>query len=416
MADEGTTAHASGTGREPGRRVLGLIAEPGPAEEVAHKLAGQLPELLARSSDDAPGPDTWQVEVERKLLPLEADGSLPLIEVGREHRREHDWDAVVVLTELPRRAGRRPILADCAPEERVGLVSLAAMGALRVTHRARATLVHLVATYLTPAPGRTGGAAPSRRTLRTAGLSRSRTVDEREARRDPDSEAERTVDANVRLEGAGLHLILPGRRGQLRLLAGMVRMNRPWRLVPSLSPALAGAMAGAAFGVFYSSIWQLADASSTLRLLLVTALAVLAMIAWLILSNGLWERSPDPRLNAFSALYNAATVATVSCGVVVMFLLLFAATFVAACVIIPPPYLAKTLKHPAGLSDLATVAWLAACLGTVAGALGSGLADEEAVREAAYSRRERQRQEWRERREAQAEGEEPGRAHTTPAS
>ncbi|MEU8630025.1 hypothetical protein [Streptomyces sp. NPDC048669] len=231
---------------------------------------------------------------------------------------------------------------------------------------------------------------------------RFHTVDEREH----DSAAEGDeplVETNVELDVSGLHYTLSGKRGQAQLLAGMVRANRPWRLVPSLSPALVGALAGAAFGVFYSSIWQLADASSTVRLALGSVLSTASMIAWLVLSNGLWERPATSRARRFSALYNAETLLTVSIGVAIMFLLLFTATFLGACVVIPAGYLSRTLQHEAGLSDYATLAWLAACLGTLAGALGSGLADERTVRQAACSRRERERQVRRAAAEARDE-------------
>jgi hypothetical protein len=78
--------------------------------------------------------------------------------------------------------------------------------------------------------------------------------------------------------GIDQHIALVGLRGRLRLLAGMVKSNRPWRLVPSLSPAIASAAAGAAFGVFDSNSWMLADAFTPPRLLLVNAVAVAAMI------------------------------------------------------------------------------------------------------------------------------------------
>lgn len=91
------------------------------------------------------------------------------------------------------------------------------------------------------------------------------------------------METNVELGGDGLHYALPDKRGRVRvrLLAGMIRASRPWRLVPSLSPALASALAGAAFGAFYSSIRQLSDASSIVRLVLVTGPSTTAVIAWL---------------------------------------------------------------------------------------------------------------------------------------
>lgn len=119
-----------------------------------------------------------------------------------------------------------------------------------------------------------------------------------------------------------MHLALKGNAGRLRLLAGMVRTNRPWWLAPSLSPAIAGA----AFGVFYSNIWQLADALSGSRLALITVLVVLAMVVWLIVDNNLWERPADRQLREEAVLYNTATVLTIGLGVLCMYVLLFAVT------------------------------------------------------------------------------------------
>ncbi|MFD5027656.1 hypothetical protein [Streptomyces sp. NPDC058373] len=390
-----------------GERVIGLIAEPGVAEDVAHDVAEDLPEVLPRcASGDGSSGAGWRVEVVGHVLPLDASGNLRLLEVAREQRRRH-WDAAVVLTELPRRVGTQPILADCVPAHSVALVSLTALGAFGVRRKTRRLLAHLITTYFAPAASPDTGDLPAGAWRRAALPRGYRTVDEREQQEEGKRDAGQIVETNVDLGGAGLHYALPERRGRARLLAGMVRANRPWRLVPSLSPALAGALAGAAFGIFYSSIWQLSDASSIARLALVTVLSTSAMTAWLVLTNGLWERSADARTRRFSRLYNAATLLTIASGVAIMFMLLFAATFLGACVVIPTSYLSSTLGHPAGLSDFATLAWLAACLGTLAGALGSGLADEETVRRAAYSDRERERQDRRAAAEDRAE-QQPG--------
>ncbi|MGW1800008.1 hypothetical protein ACWCQN_29640 [Streptomyces sp. NPDC001984] len=52
------------------------------------------------------------------------------------------------------------------------------------------------------------------------------------------------------------HYVLPGVRGRLRLLGGMVRVNRPWLLFIGLLRALAGVFATAAFGLVSSDIWR----------------------------------------------------------------------------------------------------------------------------------------------------------------
>ncbi len=47
----------------------------------------------------------------------------------------------------------------------------------------------------------------------------------------------------------------------------------------------------------------------------------------------------------------------------------------------------KTLGHSVGLGSYLTIAWVAASLATVAGALGSGVETDDSVREALYGYR-----------------------------
>lgn len=409
-------------GEQDERSVVGLVADPGLAAELVDSIGRQLPGLLADWYDDESLADRWRVETSSELLPMDREGTLPLLEIGRRQRDRYGWDVTIVLSELPRRAGRRPILADCSPEAGAGLVSLPAMGAFRLRQRARDTIVYLIVEHLwadkaTKSSGRTPGGARKRGLSlpyevltdleeRSADIEQSTDRVGEEAEAAAEAEAEEARPAG---QGPAVHVALTGARGRLRLLNGMVRSNRPWRLVPSLSPALAGAAAGAAFGIFYSNIWQLADAFSTGRLVLATAVAVLANIVWLVFDNNLWERRKNRRQRSDSTLYNVVTAVTVSFGVLCMYLLLFTLTLLAAFVVIPVQYLATTLGHSSGVVDLATVAWLSASMGTIAGALGSGFAGEEAVRRAAYSERERERQERRD-----AEEERTGR-EATPA-
>lgn len=352
--------------------VVGLLADPGLPAELSEDLAGQLPDLLDRETG---GRARWQVETTTQALTLDEHGRLPSVQIGQQAMTEQGWDLVVLVTELPRRAGTRPIISDYGADAGVGLVSLPALGAVGLRRQASKVLMHLLTEHLGSThlgEGRGDGRA-DRRDHRPLGLG---------------APVEHISSDD---EGIDMHLALTGIPGRLRLLAGMVRANRPWRLVPSLSPAIAGAAAGAAFGVFYSNIWQLADAFSGWRLTLVNVLAVLAMIAWLIIDNSLWERPSDDRLREEAVLYNAATALTISIGVICMYVLLFLVTLISALVVIPADFLESTLTHPSGFGEYAIIAWLSASMGTIAGALGSGLASEDAVRRAAYSQREQER-------------------------
>lgn len=373
-----------------GGYVLGLVADPGLPARLARWLADA--DRLAGRLHEGTG-DRWRVEVVVKELELDPDGKLPIFEVRPPVMSERRWDAAVLVTDLPRRAERVPILGDYSTRTRVGMLSAPALGAFDVRRRALRAVSHMVAEHLNPhrasqqlAEDEDDVPMPGRPT-------------------DEESSHARHIRAPLghiasSEEGIDEHIALVGARGRLRLLAGMVRANRPWALLPSLSPAMAGAGAGAAFGVFYSNIWMLADASGPLRLTMVAVLAVAAMVLWLVADNGLWERRSELGSREYAALANTATVATVGVAVVSTYVLLFVATLTAALVVIPVSHMETSLAHAVSLADYAGLAALATSMGTIAGALGSGLADEETVKRAAYSRREYQR---RQRREARVE-------------
>ena len=263
---------------------------------------------------------------------------------------------------------------------RVGLVSVPALGALAQHRRTRDTVRHLVTAHLLP-----GDRGPDGRRACPVG----RGAAGRLSRVDPQRGGESDAGSAGAEDAVDVRLAVPGAR--TRLLTGMVRANRPWRLVPSLSPAIAAAAAGAAFGIFYSNIWSLAVALGIVRLVVVTLMALVAMVGWLILDHRLWERRSDRSLREEAVLSNASTVLTVGTGVLIMFVLLFGIALVAAAIVIPPDYLGATLGRGSGVGDYLVIAWLSCAMGTVAGAIGSGFADDGAVRQAAYSRRERER-------------------------
>src|SRR4029453_11539412 len=102
----------------------------------------------------------------------------------------------------------------------------------------------------------------------------------------------------------------PRLRGSLRLLAGMVRANRPGRALLGLSKLLVGAFGTAAFALTTSTIWQMGDALGGLRLTVIMLLGLIALVTWLIVAHDLWEK-PDRETPAeLARLFNLGTVLT----------------------------------------------------------------------------------------------------------
>ncbi len=84
-------------------------------------------------------------------------------------------------------------------------------------------------------------------------------------------------------------------------------------------------------------------------------------------------------------------MATLAIGVACLYLLVFGIVLIAAVSVLDPSVLGSELGHPAGWDSYLRLAWMAATMALVAGALGSTLESDAAVRQAAYCYRERQR-------------------------
>lgn len=200
------------------------------------------------------------------------------------------------------------------------------------------------------------------------------------------------------------------RRGRIRLLSGMVRTNRPWRLIFGMSSALAAAVATSAFGLSSSTIWQIAYELSPLREVIAAVVSVGVLVGWLIAAHQLWEKASigTAKDREQARLYNVSTVATLTIGVGCLYVGLLVINLVVASFLVPLPLIASTISAEAATpSTYIALAWGFTTMGVLAGALGSSLESDEAVRQAAYGYREQQR---RGQRDPQPQGSTKGGA------
>ncbi|WP_458682870.1 hypothetical protein [Prescottella equi] len=332
--------------------IVGVVADPGFSTRLAQILTDRLPELLRATPLDA----SAEVDVENVALtlPPATDGSPALDEWFDV--LQHKFDLVLVVSEMPRRQASRAVVAEVF-RDRMCVFYTPSFGVLGTSRRLLRTVADLLPHLLG-----TGASGPAPAGTRWV------------------------ADA----DGGG-RLVSTSPLGRVRLVAGMVRGNRPWRLIPALSGAFGAASAASAFGVFYASIWQMAASMSVTRLTLVTLAVLVAVSTWLIVPNGLWERPNFRSTRAARVLYNSATLGTVVAGAVCMYGLLLLAVMLAAVVVVPDDYLAEQLGAPATLATYVKLAWLAASLGIAAGAVGSTTSDRTEILRATYGRREVER-------------------------
>ncbi|MER7939421.1 hypothetical protein [Streptomyces sp. NPDC094458] len=357
-----------------GVTVVALLADPDAPTDIAKRLARALPDRLADKSGQG---RRFDVEVVSQPFTAGAEDASTLMRRIVDRGSAENWDIIVALTDLPLHSHRRRLVVDLSPEHGAALLSLPSLGGWRLQGKARRAVEEAVLSLTGP---RATGAERAPRSQPPLGPFAGRLAPIRPG----------PVDEE---EFADLRYVANGPRGYLRVLVGMVRANRPWRLVPGLSKALAAALATGAIATLDSTVWSLATSLSTPRLIVATVGSVGLMIGWLIVDANLWHRTAEgsPEARQRAALYNTSTVVTVSIGVLVCYVGLMAINFVWALFILNDQVFASMTRNPLNATGYWTLSWFVASTATVGGALGSGLESDEAIRAAAYSKREQER-------------------------
>lgn len=341
---------------------LGLIVSPAIDQLAADELAAELGAALAERYPEV----EWEPAVLTDALAEPPAHLTELVSAARDLLLDADWDLAVAITELPLRLSHRTLVSHASRTHGVALVSLPALGLLRRRRRLYDVVADAVGTLV---GDRQHEAGP-----RSAGARLG--VGRRLAELAGDVEGDGSVAYVARVLG-----------GNLRLLAGMVGANHPWRLVGRLWRAMLSAVAAVAFGMIQFEVWRIAASIGPLRLAIAALASIVAASLTLIVGHRLWERAPDPRVREQVTLFNLATAATVVFGVSALYLFVFVASLLAALLLIEPSLLSDAVGRDTDAWDYLRLAWLASTLGTIGGALGATLETDEAVREAAYAYR-----------------------------
>ncbi|OFT88850.1 hypothetical protein HMPREF3098_07300 [Corynebacterium sp. HMSC28B08] len=303
-----------------------------------------------------------RIDLRVGTLPMDSAGNVRLAHSASGIMNDRGWDRMVYVTDLPLTT-RRPVISQSVENGRATMLCLPAFGLLRARDALRQELTRLVKGL--PA----GAGVPETQVADIEG---------------GDSSAQTTR-------------VLEGRGRVLRLWLGMIRCNRPDKLIRVLSGCLATGVATGAFSIFYGSVWAMSSLIAVWRLSLITFVAIAALTFWLIFHNGLWNKWRGKDMDSLtrwrSRIDNLATVGTVGLAAAGIYVLIFLTLLLFAATVVPIPYFAQQISSKVSILDYLTLAWFTASLGTMAGALGSGFDSDDAIREATYNRREHRRRE-----------------------
>jgi hypothetical protein len=367
MSDRRAEAAQQATDKK--QMVVGLLAAPGLPVQLAEQLGRELPGYLSVRLPEF----SWTFVVREEPLAGTQGNGKDLVEIARKRLLAEEWKLVICLTDLPLHVGRRPVTAHASVALGVGVVSVPALGAINLHQSLRRAVISLIEAL---AGERVSGA-------------------------EAESDAERRARLRKRLEDLSapvgqvdfadnrtLRFVTATTQGNVRLLLGMVRANRPWRFAAGLSRALVASLGTAAFALTSPGIWMIAAGMGLPQMLTVAVASVAAISVSLIAVHGLWERSAGrsekQEARRRIMLFNTTTTITILIGVLTLYATLFVINAAVALLLITPAVLEKTIHHPVHVGDYLWLAWLASSMAAVGGALGAALENNAAVREAAY--------------------------------
>jgi hypothetical protein len=346
-----------------------LLADPGvPAQRVQATR-----KRLEKRLQEAYGAST-RLEHRTETLQLDPEGALDFRSVHTVADEYPRADAVLMLTEMPRHDHNHPLVAEIYDQRNLAVVSCPTLGFFATKWRLITTVMACLARMDLSRQPREGGSSR----LRWGRWSH---------------------------ENSSAILYARTGVGATRTVAGMVRANQPLSTAPRLSGSLATASAVGAFGIFYSSVWQMSATQSTGRLIAIGALAIGAMVIWLMWSNRLWDRPVTEGRASLVTLYNISTVLTLLLCVLALYAALLVVILIGGLIIISPEYMEQVLGTQVDFTSYLDIAWLSAALGVIAGGLGTRFDSQTDVRRLTHAQRERQRII---RQEAPGEAEERG--------
>ncbi|WP_150461411.1 hypothetical protein [Nesterenkonia ebinurensis] len=311
------------------------------------------------------------------LIPLRSDATLDLDEALAWAQKD-EAELTIIVTEIPRMAKRRPKTLELHFADRLGVISLPSLGPAAI-HRSLCRELARAVKALThdsveeaEHPPEKAAAQGQNLIGRVQGGFGSRVMDQ---------QGRETVYITPREP-------FPGR---LWMTLGMVAANEPLRSLRKLSKMFSAAAATGAFGIFFTTIWEMATFLPSWRLGAVTVAAVVVLVLWLIVSNRLWDRSHTVGGKREAFMYNASTLTSLAVSVGLLYLGLFTAILGAGLLLIDPEFMTETIGEEASFANYADIAWLSASMGTVAGAIGSNFDDDADLRNLTQGSRELQR-------------------------
>lgn len=357
---------------------VGIIAAPELAEEIASELIKTLPEILKKYIDKD---IDWKVGTVVDPLTGAAETVDEIFQEATTYRSNREWGYIICLTDLPIFHEEKVVAVDINKSLNISLISIPAFGFRPALKRVKEIIIYTFEE-----------------------MAKNKGNQEKEAIKLMKALHQKFPIAPVRKtelylkETGDFHqrvFITPKIYGKMRLISGMTFANNPLKMMSSLTNVVAIAFTTGAFGMIFTTMWKLSHLFSNLRLTAITFAAIIGMIIWISIAHNLWEPISTSSAKKISKLYNLTTAMTLLIAISAYYIVVFMLFFITSVVFIPPDFLTETLNLETTVNVIHyfKIAWFAASLSIVAGAIGAGLINEELLRDSTYGYRQNKRYE-----------------------
>ncbi|PAV30631.1 hypothetical protein CIL05_05890 [Virgibacillus profundi] len=365
---------------------VGIISAPNLPADIAQDLKGELSDFLSDSIDKNV---SWKIETLVDPLIGVAENTNEILGKVGNIKKENDWNYAICLTDLPLYSGKHLVMADASVKNSVAQISIPTFGCMPMRRRIKQAIIKMMAElYCQFSPENSFAAdvtqlKPVRKKsnlikkMKQSSLSLTKRVDT--------SAEKEHVDIRYMMKSPVL--------SRLRVLLGMTFANRPWTALFSFNKLTTLSFATGSYIAIFSTPWKLSIAYTPYRFIALMMLAILGTIIWVIFSHDLWEKATEKGEKRWRDLYNWTTFITLGAIVVINYCLLFFFFLIAIALFVPP----ELFKAWTGLDEDPSLVyyfglvWLITSLGTLAGAIGTGVENKEKIRDITYSYRQKQR-------------------------
>ncbi|MBO1213566.1 hypothetical protein J3T78_06240 [Staphylococcus nepalensis] len=349
--------------------VVGLVPSPGMPEKITSKIVNKLSTNIKEENN-------WNInlkfEIKKDPITDSSEHINKAMHIINRIREEKNWDYIIGLTDLPRFSKKKTIISDVNISQNSALIFLPSLGAINMTSKAH----NIIKDILNDLLSKTAQYNPQHIKKMHITTNRLSKVNK--------------LDFKNKKHVSKRYIINSRMIGKMQTISGMTYLNQPWKAITSFTKILSLSFATGTYISIFPTPWQLSDNFSLIRFIMLTLIAIIGMVVWLMYTHNLWEPKASANKRKYRFIYNITTFTTLSVVTITNYLILYIMLTLMIVFFIPETLFTmwgKANPEHSALNYL-KLSWFITSLGVIVGAFGSTMQKKEKIRKITYSYRQ----------------------------